>query len=146
MGRKNTIADRILNDARERLRVATEYVETAETQLGIARAAQSAHRMAYDALERELAPTPRKTSKKPAASPVAPKEPQPGKELLCGVCGNAEDFQDHYQPSPNYHIFDVGKLAARLPRKSRQKSEATNSIPNIEGETVNVIGASSGGD
>jgi len=144
--RKNTKADRILNDARERLRVASENVETAEYQLGIARAAQSAHRMALEALERELAPTPRRTSKKPATGPVASKEPQPGKELLCGVCGNAEDFQDHYQPSPNYHIFDVGKLAARVPRKSRQKSESAPSTPNIEGETVNVIGASSGGD
>ena len=129
-----------------RLEAAVLRENLAQSQLNTARALREYAEEAHRALVSELAPTPRKTSKKPAASPVAPKEPQPGKELLCGVCGNAEDFQDHYQPSPNYHIFDVGKLAARLPRKSRQKSEATNSIPNIEGETVNVIGASSGGD
>ena len=28
---------------------------------------------------------------------------------LCGVCGNEEGYQDHFQPSPNYHELEVGK-------------------------------------
>jgi hypothetical protein len=27
----------------------------------------------------------------------------------CGTCGNAEDYQDHFQPSPNYHEFEAPK-------------------------------------
>lgn len=23
----------------------------------------------------------------------------------CGICGNPEDYQDHFKPSPNYHEF-----------------------------------------
>ena len=28
---------------------------------------------------------------------------------LCGACGNVEDYQDHFAPSPHYHEFQPGK-------------------------------------
>src|SRR6185369_3451419 len=82
--KRQTKADRILNQARERLEIARQNVETAESQLGIAQAAFNAHQMAYNALEKELAPTPRKAAKKAAGSPVERKEPQSShNEGLC---------------------------------------------------------------
>lgn len=28
----------------------------------------------------------------------------------CGICGNPEEYQDHFQPSPNYHPFEAPKV------------------------------------
>jgi hypothetical protein len=144
--KRETKAFRILNQARERMEIARQNVESAEGQLGIANAALNAHTMAYYALEKELAPTPRKTAKKPAASTPTTKEQPTGKDLICGVCGNDQDYQDHFQPSPNYHEFDPPKSVARAPRKSKPKSEGTNFTPSIKGEMENVLSAPNAGD
>lgn len=34
-------------------------------------------------------------------------EPESGD--LCGVCAHNEAYQDHFQPSPNYHTFEAPK-------------------------------------
>lgn len=146
MSKRETKASRILNHARERMEIARQNVETAEGQLGIANAALNAHTMAYNALEKELAPTPRKTAKKPAASAPLQKEEPIGKDPICGVCGNGQDFQDHFKPAPNYHEFEGPKPVARAPRKSKPKLEAPASTPSIEGETASVTSASNAGD
>ena len=40
-------------------------------------------------------------------------ETKPAKgEPICGICGNEADYQDHFQPSPNYHVFESGKKKA----------------------------------
>jgi hypothetical protein len=146
MSKRETKASRILNQARVRMEIARQNLETAEGQLGIARAALNARTMAYNALEKELAPTPRKAAKKPTINAPAPTEQATDKDPICGICGDAQDYQDHFQPSPNYHEIEGPKLVARVPRKSKQKSEGTNSTPNIEGETENVMSASNAGD
>lgn len=37
---------------------------------------------------------------------------EPLYQQRCGTCGNAFGYEDHFQPSPNYHEFDAGKSAA----------------------------------
>jgi hypothetical protein len=65
---------------------------------------------------------------------------------LCGTCGNTEDFQDHFRPSPNYHEFEGPKPVARAGRKSKQKPGETSSAPSseIESETAIAAGGSAG--
>lgn len=60
MARKQTRAQIILSEARARVDNAQLSVDTAVTQVDIYRAALMAHQHAYDALERSLAPKPRK--------------------------------------------------------------------------------------
>jgi len=146
MARRNTKADRILNAARERLEVARSNVETAEGQLGLARAAFNAHQMAYYALEQELRPTPRKAStKKPTATqgakePTADKEPVP--PGLCaykfesgGVCLSPASNAIH-DPTMGYRDFHEF-VAAKPARKKREKKDPPAVIP-IEGQGVDL--------
>jgi hypothetical protein len=79
-------------------------------------------RIVLDVIKNQ-SPIPRKATKKaekPSASPQAQKELPVIKEPLCGVCGNPQDYQDHFKPSPNYHEFDPPKSVARAGRKSKQ--------------------------
>lgn len=158
MNKKDTKANRILSQARERMEIARQGVETAESQLGIARAAFNAHQMAYEALERELAPTPRKMAKKPAASPAALKEPAKTETVPPGLYSHAfEGGSICLAPADNaihdpefeyagHHPFEAPKPAKSSGKKSKRKSEATSSIQSIEGETESALVASSGGD
>lgn len=37
------------------------------------------------------------------------------KPVLCSVCGNVEDYVDHSEPSPSYHVFaPTGQVAAAV--------------------------------
>jgi len=146
MSRRNTKADKILNDSAMRLEAARMRRHSAQSALNTAIAVFEAVQAAHDALEKDLAPTPRKTAKKPAASPPAKKEQPLGKDPICGVCGNPQDFQDHFAPSPNYHEFEGPKPVARAGRKSRQKPDPAPSGQSSETGTENVLVASNVGD
>jgi hypothetical protein len=151
--KRQTKADRILNQSTERINEIMGLIADAELELSQAQnevyylyAALNAHKIDHAALEKELAPTPRKAAKKAAGGPVAQKEALSDKEPMCGLCGNAPGFQDHFKPSPNYHEFEGPKPVARAPRKSKQKSEATVSTQSIEDAKDSAISAPSGGD
>jgi len=78
-----------------------------------------------DLVDPQPEPQPvKRTRKKRAAAPTQQKRglPEPvgaldEAEAKCGTCGNAESFQDHFKPSPNYHEFDVPK-----PRRKRKQT------------------------
>jgi len=122
--KRQTKADRILNDSAMRLEAARIRVQTAQSQLNSAKDVLFELQEAHNALENELAPTPRKAAKKAAGGAAAPKEAPSDKEPMCGLCGNAPGFQDHLKPSPNFHEFEGPKSVARASRKSTKKSEA----------------------
>lgn len=71
--RGQTKAEIILAEARQRLDVARQNVQTAEGQLGIANAMLNAHQAAYDALDRTLMQTRKKRASK--GSPATSKLP-----------------------------------------------------------------------
>jgi hypothetical protein len=146
MSKRETKAERILNDSAMRLEAALIRLRTAQAVVSQRQAIAEALEEAHKALEKELAPTPRKTAKKPAASPQAQKEQSLSKDPICGVCGNPQDFQDHFHPSPNYHDFEGPKPVARAPRKSRQKSEPAPSGQSSETGTDAAMVASNVGD
>lgn len=99
---------------------------------------------------------PRKASaKKLVTSAPAPKPPPVDKESRCAFffadetpCNRIEDNPVHRKDGgyAGYHPFEPPKVVDRAGRKSKVKSEATNFTPSIEGETGNVLAASSGGD
>lgn len=151
--KRQTKADRILNQSTERINETMRLIADAEQELSKAEskvnylyAALNAHKIDHAALEKELAPTPRKAAKKAAGGVAAQKEAPSDKEPMCGLCGNAPIFQDHFKPSPNFHEFEGPKLVARAPRKSKAKSEAALSDQSSEIKTETAISASSGGD
>lgn len=155
-------ANLILMEARQRLSVAQQNVETAEGQLGIARAALNAHRMAYDALEKALAPKPRKKAaqsqpaqltdkkEKEAAKADAPKS----NDQLCTAmvpglnveCGEPEENRIHDITAgyASYHPFESSAPVAE--KRSRRKGVAASSIPSTETNSENVLAAGAGGD
>lgn len=104
---------------------------------------------AHNALEKELAPTSRKAVKKPAISATAQKEQHENQNKgLCAFvypdrshCNSPEDnpIHDVHGGYAGYHEFEDPKPVARVPRKSKQKSEIPSSIPSIEDETENVL-------
>jgi len=151
MSRKNTKADRILNDSAMRLEAAVLRERLAQSQLNTAKALREYAEEIHKGLEKEYAPTPRKTGKKPAGSATTQQEASP-KDLTvpCGKEGcnqlAASLVHDPNGGYAGYHEFEGPKLVARVPRKSKQKSEATNSIPSIEGEMESVTSASNAGD
>jgi hypothetical protein len=114
MARRNTKADLILREARERMEKASINAHEAANHLNQLRAVENAYTDAYFALERAL------THPKPSASTAkkAPrKSPEPllkeaSKEPICDICGNHDGYQDHHHPSPNYHAFESGKKKA----------------------------------
>lgn len=63
---------------------------------------------------------------------------------VCTICYHTEDYEDHSRPSPHYHPFEPPVAAAG--KKSRQKTAATSSTANTEGEIASAMSASSGGD
>jgi hypothetical protein len=148
MSKRETKYGLIRSNARERLEVARSNVETAERQLGLARAAFNAHKMAYYALERELAPKPRKRAEKPATSTPAAKEPTAANALKCGTCGNVKDHADHDRSYIKSHDFEPPKSVARAARKSSKKITEAQPDQSSEIETVAAtdaaIAASSG--
>jgi hypothetical protein len=154
--KRQTKADRILNQALERMEIARTNVETAEIQIAIARASYDAHQMAYYALKKELEPTPRKKREKPASGPVALKGQAKTEAVLSGSCSRvledgttclaAPDNPIHFPEFAGNHSFERPKSVARAPRKSKQKPESAPSTQSIEGETENALVASSGGD
>lgn len=107
MSKRQTKAEVILLEARQRLVDARDAMTDAESKLNAARAAVTAHQLAYDALEKALAPKPRKKPDKPG--PDAQKDLPVDKPVLCDACGNLADYQDHFKPSPNYHEFQAPK-------------------------------------
>jgi DNA repair exonuclease SbcCD ATPase subunit len=144
--RKQTKADKILNDSVMRLEAARIRERTAQSQLNTAKALREYAEEAHEALEKELAPTPRKASKKPAASPPAQKEELSDKEPICGVCGNAQEHPDHAKTYLSSHDFEGPKSVARVGRKSKQKSEAPASGQSSETGTDAAMAASNIGD
>lgn len=60
----------------------------------------------------------------------------------CGVCGHGEQYQDHFEPSPNYHPFDSPVVSAE--KKSRRKGAAANITQNSEIEKGAAISAGGG--
>lgn len=149
----------ILNEAGQRVQTAKNQVLEAEGVLAQAAAALRAHLEAYEALEKALTPKPRK--KAATAPPAQAKPPTVKKEKeaakveggngvdlepenfgsRCGVCGNGEQYQDHFQPSPNYHPFD--SPAKNAGKKSKQKAAAASSTASTETSSVAAIGAGS---
>jgi hypothetical protein len=154
--KRQTKADRILNQALERMEAAQLKVEDAQSQLNLARATCNAYQMTYYALKKELEPTPRKKREKPAASPVALKEQAKTEAVVSGLCSHeleggttclaAPDKPIHFPEYAGNHPFERPKSVARAPRKSRQKPESAPSTQSTEGETENALVASSGGD
>lgn len=128
MSRRNTKADRILNNSAMRLEAARIREQLAQSQLNTAKAILEAAQEAHSELARELTPTPRKAAtKKPATAATAPKEPTADKDLKCGTCGNVKDHADHDRGYIKSHDFEPPKSVARAPRKSRQKIEGASS-------------------
>jgi hypothetical protein len=147
--RKNTKADRILNNSAMRLEAAIMRERLAQSQLNTAKAVLEAVQTAHDALTRELSADSRTATKKPSASPQAQKEPTADKEAKCGICGNVKEHSDHDRSYIKSHDFEPPKSVARVPRKSKQKSEAAISIQNLEivpGSVSDAALAASGGD
>lgn len=58
---------------------------------------------------------PAAASAKEPKEPKAPKQPRLVEGPICEACGNEEGHTDHFQPSPNYHPFDVKKAKATTP-------------------------------
>lgn len=146
MARRNTKADRILNDSAMRFEAARIRFHLAQSQLNTAKAVLDAAQEAHDALVKELTPSPRNRTQKPSTSPTALKEVTPDKEAKCGVCGQVADNPDHDRTYINSHDFEPPKSAGRAGRKSRQKKEEPGSIPNSEIETETAIAAGASGD
>ena len=147
MSKRETKAERILNDARERVLQAENEVAETRAKFVLAGAALKAHRENYDSLVEALTPTPRKASTKKQASAPAQKETTPfDTDAKCGICGHTADHSDHDRNYIKSHDFEGPKSVARAPRKSKQKSESTPSIQSTEGETENALSASNAGD
>jgi len=142
MARRNTKADRILNESAMRLEAAIMRERLAQSQLNTAKAVLEAVQAAHDALTREFTPQPRTAAKKPVAS--APALLPVDKEAKCGICGNVKDHADHDRNYLRSHDFEPPKVAARAGRKSRPKPGATSSVPSSEIETVTAIAAGAG--
>jgi hypothetical protein len=157
MGKRVSRTETILSDARERIATALHKVQGIESDLAQASATLRAHQETYEALKKALTPTPRKKPEKAAASAPAQKDPPADKktsDALCAAnvptlnvpCGEREDRPIH---DPNggyagYHPFERSK-PVRAGRKSKQKSEASNST-NIEAGTESALAASGAGD
>lgn len=109
--KRQTKADSILSAARERRDAAKFKYEDAQRGASIAEAVFNEATSAYFALERSLAPTPRKKANKSTGTPAAQKElPTPeGEGPACVVCGHPEDYMDHTGPSPTKHDFEAPK-------------------------------------
>ena len=128
MARRNTKAELILNEARDRMEAAKVVMNDASAAMEKARAVWEAHCDAYDALKKALAPTPRKKAEKPSTSPTAPKEATPDKEAKCGVCYEVADHSNHDPTYLSSHKFDAPKPG----RKSRKKLDAPAVIPSSD--------------
>jgi hypothetical protein len=112
--------------------VEAEYAEVV-TRVEVARAELHVHQAIYEGLAARLAPQPRQSSSKsnsgmaravgnslkPANRSAKKARKKRGvitgdshgdgeavKPVLCGACGNVEDYEDHAQPSPHYHPFE----------------------------------------
>jgi hypothetical protein len=121
-----------------RLEAALLRERLAQSQLNTAKAVLEAVQAAHDALTRELSADSRTATKKPSASPLAQKEPTADKEAKCGTCGNVKDHPDHDRGYIKSHDFEPPKSVARAPRKSKQKPDATPSIPSSETSSEDV--------
>lgn len=135
MARRNTKAEAILGLSQTRIDKAQMEYDAAVDVVGRCAAKLEAYKDMHRDLAASLAPKPRgrstpaptvekKSSRKRAQPELVPnteantasassasKKPSEQSENLCGICGNNEDFQDHFKPSPNFHEFE-GKKAA----------------------------------
>lgn len=163
MGKRNTKADRILNNSAMRLEAAIIREQLAQSQLNTAKALREAAEEAHNALTAELAPTPRNASTKKAAASAPAQSDSPADKKDSGApcianvptlnvpCGEREDRPIH---DPNggyagYHPFETPKPVARAPRKSKAKPGETSSVPSSEiapAAAGNVAHAASAGD
>jgi len=121
-------ADLILNEARRQLTEAAHKLNEARQAFLTAQSVHYAQQQTYDALERMLVKPKKATA--PKSVPSAGKKSSPKKEtanstqnivddtvsalpvngrVLCGICGNVEEYQDHSRPSPDYHPFQTTK-------------------------------------
>lgn len=57
----------------------------------------------------------------------------------CGVCGHGEQYQDHFQPSPNYHPFDAPVADKKL-KKKRADANITQSSETSATSALSVSG------
>ena len=148
MGRRNTKADQILNEARDRITKALQETQAAEMALSLATAALRAHQENYEALKHALTPATRK-QKTSKDAPAAQKEAAPiSKALLCGICGQLAGHPDHDKAYLSAHDFEPPKSVARAGRKSRTRSASTaaseSSTPSASIETETAIAAGAG--
>jgi hypothetical protein len=154
-----TKADRILNDSAMRLEAARIRVQTAQSQLNSAKDVLFELHEAHNALEKELAPTPRKAAKKPAASPPDAKEgAKTGAVVAPGLCSHVSEggavclappsnaVHDQSAGYAGYHPFVPSRPVARAGRKSKQKPPDFGSAQNSEIATDTALAASIGGD
>jgi hypothetical protein len=131
MAKRITKAALILAEAKGRVIQAGEKVMLAQQEVIAATQVLAAYETTYRSLETALAPKPRgrstpaptveKKSSRKRAQPELVLSTEAGtgnvtnasKPIgeMCGVCGNAELFTDHFKPSPNFHKFE-GKKAA----------------------------------
>jgi hypothetical protein len=66
-------------------------------------------------------------------------------EPICGACGNAEDYQDHFKPSPHYHPFQSAPSAKkRSSAKGAAQSSTANSV--TAKENVSDVALAASGD
>jgi hypothetical protein len=116
MARRNTKADRILNESAMRLEAARIREQLAQSQLNTAKAVLEAVHAAHGALEKELTAQPRKKTEKPASAPA----PLPAdKELKCSICGNLPGHPDH--DTEHYlgaHAFEAPKSSVARGKKN----------------------------
>lgn len=87
-------------------------------------------RIVLDVIKSQSAP-PRKVSTKKALA-NAPAPLPADKEAKCGICGNEKDHADHDRIYLSSHDFEPPKSVARVPRKSRLKSEEQESVQGSE--------------
>lgn len=145
---RQTKADRILNDAAMRVEAARIRERTAHSELNTARATLAVLQEAYDSLERELAPKPRKKAaqSQPAQAklPTDKKEKQPDTDANCGICGNPKDHADHDRTYLKSHDFEAPKSVASATKRSSRKGAAANNTQSTE--IVSVAAMSASGD
>ncbi len=127
---RQTNADKILSEARARLAAAEKEERDAETELRLATAAVLAHQANVDALEKALAPKPRK---KAEPKPVTTTKEAEKKIPKCGICYEIKDHSNHDMTYSSSHEFDWPKSA----KKSRKAAD-------VESENAASVGA--GGD
>jgi hypothetical protein len=106
--RGQTKAQAILADIATDMEKERQLMSEASTKAAEHRIALAALERTYNLIEKSLARTPRKSTKK---------KPEPtllhdvSKVDKCSECDQGADGADHFKPSPNFHEFQGNKAA-----------------------------------